>query len=106
MGFKTAAIRLIPKKGNCKEIKNWRPISLLNCIYKVLSRVINKRLNKVANKLLSRAQKGFNSSRNIQECLINIIENIAYSKKHNVNGVLVAIDQAKAFDSVSNLYCI
>ena len=102
--FKTAAIRLIPKKGNTNLIKNWRPISLLNCCYKILSRVINNRLKKVAHKLLSRAQKGFTSKRFIQECLINVIENIAYAKKNNIEGAIVAIDQAKAFDSVLNGY--
>jgi hypothetical protein len=102
--FKSAAIRLIPKKGDCSNIKNWRPISLLNCTYKILSRVINNRLKKVTKKILSRAQKGFTNHRNIQECLINIIENVAFAKKHNINGALVAIDQSKAFDSVSNKY--
>jgi exonuclease III len=38
--FKTAKIKLIPKKGDLKKIGNWRPISLLNCFYKIISRVI------------------------------------------------------------------
>ena len=42
--FLTASIKLIPKKGDCTKIKNWRPISLLNCIYKIISKAINNRL--------------------------------------------------------------
>jgi hypothetical protein len=34
--FRTASIKLIPKKGDCSKIKNWRPISLLSCLYKVM----------------------------------------------------------------------
>ena len=34
--FKTASIKLIPKKGDTSEIKNWHPISLLNCSYKII----------------------------------------------------------------------
>ena len=41
--FLTATIKLIPKKGDCTAIKNWRPISLLNCNYKIVSKSINNR---------------------------------------------------------------
>ena len=44
--FLTASIKLIPKKGDCLKIKNWRPISLLNCIYKIIWKTINNRLKK------------------------------------------------------------
>ncbi len=45
--FKTAIIKLIPKKGDSSNIKKWRPISLLSCLYKILSRAINNRLKSV-----------------------------------------------------------
>jgi hypothetical protein len=45
--FKTAIIKLIPKKGDVSKIKNWRPISLLSNFYKIISRVINTRLQKL-----------------------------------------------------------
>jgi exonuclease III len=98
--FSTGAIRLIPKKGDTHQIKNWRPISLLNNIYKIISRAINNRLKKVADRILSRAQKGFNPSRYIQEVLINVIETISRCNNSNSAGFIVAIDEAKAFDSL------
>ncbi len=49
--FRSAKIRLIPKKGDCSKLKNWRPISLLNCFYKIISRAIAERLKKVINKI-------------------------------------------------------
>jgi exonuclease III len=100
--FKTAAIRLIPKKGNASEIKNWRPISLLNVMYKVIAKSLNNRLKKIAGKILGRAQKGFVQDRYIQECLINIIEGIQWSKKNNIPAFVLALDQAKAFDSIDH----
>ncbi len=54
--FKTAAIKLIPKKGDVSNIKNWRPISLLNCSYKIISRALNNRLKQVSDYIMSRAQ--------------------------------------------------
>jgi exonuclease III len=99
--FLVSSIKLIPKKGDTTKIKNWRPISLLNCIYKVVSKAVNNRLKKISDTILSRAQKGFANNRYIQECLININETISFCNRTNQPGMLVAIDQAKAFDTVN-----
>ena len=49
--FRTANIKLIPKKGDLGKLKNWRPISLLNCFYKIISRLITMRLRKYMDKM-------------------------------------------------------
>ncbi len=54
--FKTAIIKLISKKGDGRSIKKWCPISLLSCMYKIISRVVNNRLKSVVNRFTSRAQ--------------------------------------------------
>ncbi len=102
--FKTAVIKLIPKKGDTTMIKNWRPISLLINFYKIISRLINSRLQDFTDRLLSRAQKGFTKSRQIHEVIINCMETMGLCKKNNIKGVIVSIDQTKAFDSVSHSY--
>jgi hypothetical protein len=102
--FATAQIRIIPKKGDTSKLKNWRPISLLSNFYKILSRAINNRLKGVVNRVLSRAQKGFTKSRQIQEVIINIDETIFRCKEKNINGAMICVDQAKAFDSVDHAY--
>jgi Reverse transcriptase (RNA-dependent DNA polymerase) len=58
--FRSAKIKLIPKKGDPSKLNNWRPISLLSNFYKIISRAINNRLNKIVNRICSRAQKGYN----------------------------------------------
>jgi hypothetical protein len=102
--FCSATIRLIPKKGYLTLLKNWRPISLLSNFYKILSRAINLRLNKFVNRICSRSQKGYNSCRYSQEVLINIWEQIAHCKLNNIKGAIVAIDMAKAFDTLSHAF--
>ncbi len=102
--FRTASIKLIPKKGDCTKIKNWRPISLLSCLYKVISRALNNRLKKVSGIIFSRGQKGFTKDRHIQEVLMNIVEMIAHCKEYNIPVAILSIDTAKAFDSVSHRY--
>ncbi len=51
--FRSASIKLIPKKGDKTEMKNWRPISLLSNLYKIISRAINMRLNPIVNRICS-----------------------------------------------------
>jgi hypothetical protein len=46
--FRPACIKLIPKKGYLGDLKNWRPITLLSNMYKIISRAINARLNCIA----------------------------------------------------------
>ena len=103
--FRTACIRLIPKKGNTKQIKNWRPISLLSCYYKIISRVINTRLGTVIDKITGRIQKAYNSKKFIHEVVINLCNNIEHCNKNNVPGMIVSIDQTKAFDSIYHDFC-
>jgi hypothetical protein len=102
--FRRARIRLIPKKGNKKLLKNWRPISLLNCFYKIISRVISTRLKKYMDKLTPTAQKGYSTTRQCQEVLISVIDTIAHCKKNKKRGAVLSLDIRKAFDTVSHQF--
>jgi retron-type reverse transcriptase len=76
----------------------------LNCFYKIISRAINNRLKKFVDRITSRAQKGFTSSRYIHEVIINLSQTLGHCKKHNVDGAIVSIDLAKAFDTIQHNY--
>jgi hypothetical protein len=102
--FRSACIRLIPKKGDLSNINNWRPISLLSNVYKIISRAINERLKPVVNRICSRAQKGYNDKRYVQEVLINVCETMAFCRKENVRGAVLAVDMAKAFDTLDHAF--
>ncbi len=98
--FRTAIIRLIPKKGDTTQLKNWRPISLLSCYYKIISKSLNTRLGKVIGKVTSMAQKAYCPDRYMHEAILNTVEMIKHCQNQNVPGVLLAVDLHKAFDSV------
>jgi exonuclease III len=102
--FSSAGIKLIPKKGDTKHIKNWRPISLLNSIFKIISKALDFRLQKITEIILSRGQKGFTAKRQMHECIINIIETIQYAKSNKIPAFVLALDMAKAFDTVRHDY--
>ena len=46
---------LIPKKGGAKDLMDFRPISLVGSLYKLLSKVLSNRLKKVISKVISPA---------------------------------------------------
>jgi len=104
MSFRTANIKLIPKKGDLSKIKNWRPISLLNCFYKIISRVITSRIRKYIDKMTPICQKGYSSSRYCQEVLISIIEGIERCNFEKKKGAVISLDIKKAFDSLSHQF--
>ena len=102
--FRGAKIRLIPKKGDTSKIKNWRPISLLNCFYKILSRVLTNRLRVYIDKLTPVCQKGYSETRQCQEVLISVSDCVSKCNYRKIRGALLSLDISKAFDTLSHTF--
>lgn len=91
----------IPKGDKSRElIKNWRPISLLNVVYKIGSASIANRIKKVLPKLIEKDQTGFVPGRYIGDNIRILYDMIHYINSKNLSGLLVLIDFEKAFDSL------
>ena len=79
---KQGAITFIPKPNKSRvNLKNWRPISLLNVIYKLASAVISNRLKKVLDGLINENQKGFIAGRFLGENVRLIYDVLFETKK-------------------------
>ena len=99
---KQGIITCIPKPNKPRiNLKNWRPISLLNVTYKLASAVISNRLKTVLDKVIHENQKGFIAGRFLVENVSLIYAVLFESKKQNIPGLLLSIDFEKAFDTVS-----
>ena len=99
---KQGIITCLPKPNKSREnLKNLRPISLLNVIYKLASTVISNRLKRVLHKLIHDDQKGFIAGRFIGENIRLIYDVIFEIQLQNIPGLLLSIDLEKAFDTVS-----
>ena len=98
---------LLPKPDKDKRLlTNWRPISLLNHIYKILSGALAERLKPVLPSIIHEDQKGFVAGRYIGECIRNTYDIMEYAKEKNRAGLLLLIDFEKAFDSISHSFII
>ena len=49
---KNATVKLLFKKDDHRSLKNWRPISLLNTDYKILSKILTNRISNVLDKIV------------------------------------------------------
>ncbi|KAG1117144.1 hypothetical protein G6F40_003152 [Rhizopus arrhizus] len=97
-------VRLLPKKGDLSTLKNWRPISLINCDAKIYTRIINQRMRSVLDTIINRYQTGFLGDRFIAEngMILNILMEQAHVQKRPEIGLL--LDQEKAYDRVHPMY--
>ena len=98
---KRGIITLLHKGNDRKDLNNWRPITILNTDYKILSKVIASRLQLVISDIISTSQKGFVKGRNITELIRHIDDTINLANRSNTSGIIAAVDFSKAFDSVS-----
>ena len=100
--LRQCVISCLPKGNKPRELlKNWRPISLLNVVYKICSASIANRLKSTLYKVIDESQTGFLPGRFIGESTRLVYDIMDYCERHNQNGLLMLIDFEKAFDSVS-----
>ena len=94
---KQGIITCIPKGDKNKDfIKNWRPISLLNVIYKIGSSCIANRIKTVLPLLINEDQSGFILNRYIGDNIRLIYDLINYLNSKNLPGMLLCLDFEKA----------
>ena len=102
---KRGAIRISFKKGDRDDLKNYRPITLLNVDLKIITHALSKRLANVLPKLVHNYQKAvpgriITENIHIVQDLINLIN------KNGDSAAFLFYDQEKAFDRMSHTFII
>ena len=94
-------ITCIPKQGKLRnDLKNWRPLTLLNCIYKFFSSMVACRLKTTLPGIINEDQTGFISGRFIGENTRMVYDTIDHCNTYNKQGLLLILDFSKAFDTI------
>eukprot|EP00253_Pinus_taeda_P020133 PITA_20133 len=101
---KSSHIALIPKEVNPLSFNRFRPISLCNVSYKIVTKILANRLKKLLPHLISENQGGFVPSKQITDNVILIQEVIHNSFNRGERGMIIKLDMANAFDRVNHSF--
>ena len=94
-------ISLIPKSNkNPLLLSNWRPLSLVNSDYKILTKCLAGRIKPLLADLINPDQCGFIPGRHIGDNILNVDSISEYLKSQDKSGIGLCLDFEKAFDSV------
>lgn len=102
--FKISKIIPIYKKGSKLEMSNYRPISLLSPLSKVLEKIIFIRITSflTVNKLLNENQYGYRAQHSTELAVLQLAQNVMNNLNEKILTVGVFIDLSKAFDVINH----
>uniref|UniRef100_A0A9J8CAK8 Reverse transcriptase domain-containing protein n=1 Tax=Cyprinus carpio carpio TaxID=630221 RepID=A0A9J8CAK8_CYPCA len=102
--FRIGIVSLLYKKGDRTDLKNWRPITLLNLDCKLFSKILATRMSTVLEDVIHPDQACAVPGRKITDSLVLIRDTICYARDRNIRLVVLNLDFEKAFDRVSHQY--
>ena len=102
--LKVAKVTPLFKKGSTDIPGNYRPISVLPLISKILEKIVNKQLKYYLEKkgILYKHQYGFRSKYSTKLSLIHLINNLIHQIDSGKASIGIVIDFAKAFDTINH----
>lgn len=103
-GINTTFIALIPKVETPQRLNDFRPISLVGCLYKILSKVLANRLRMVMSSVISETQTAFVKDIQILDGILIANEAVDEARKSKKELMMFKVDFQKAFDSVDWVY--
>ncbi|GAU36760.1 hypothetical protein TSUD_213250 [Trifolium subterraneum] len=98
--FLSYFVTLIPKVSSPTSLSDFRPISLLGCLYKLIAKVLAKRLAKVMDSIITSNQSAFIKGRNLVDGVLVVNEVVELAKKSKRDCLIFKVDFEKAYDSV------
>ena len=93
-------IALVPKKSQSPKVSNFRPISLVTSLYKIIAKVLSRRLLKVIHETISSSQGAFVEGRQILDVVLIANEAVDEKRRSGEERIVFKIDFEKAYNHV------
>ncbi|GJU19060.1 RNA-directed DNA polymerase, eukaryota [Tanacetum coccineum] len=100
IGCNSSFVALIPKILDPKIVSDYRPISLIGSLYKVITKILATRLSSVISSLISDVQSAFLPNRQILDGPFILSELLSWCKFKYNQAMVFKVDFAKAYDSI------
>jgi len=94
-------VTLIPKKAAAVDILDYRPISMVGSVYKIIAKILSRRLKHVVADLIGETQTAFVNGRQVLDGALIANETVNWLQKTKKEGVLLKLDFQKAYDTVN-----
>ncbi|CAM2115755.1 unnamed protein product [Caretta caretta] len=101
-----AMFALLPKKGDLRDLWNWRPVSLLSTDYKVVAKAISLRLGSMLADVVHPDQTYTVPGWTIFDNLYLVRDLLELGCRDGLSFVLLSLDQEKAFDRMDHGYLL
>nr|GFB97613.1 RNA-directed DNA polymerase, eukaryota, reverse transcriptase zinc-binding domain protein [Tanacetum cinerariifolium] len=99
-GCNSSFIALIPKVLDANMVKDFRPISLIGSIYKIIAKILSNRLVNVLGDIVNEVQSAFIAGRQMLDGPFILNEVLQWCSKKNRKSLIFKVNFEKAFDSV------
>jgi len=99
-GINSTVISLIPKVASPQSLHDFRPISLVSNLYKILAKILANRLRQVIGSVVSEVQSAFVKNRQILDGYLIANEVVDEARKLSKYLLMFKVDFEKAYDSV------
>jgi hypothetical protein len=99
-GLNSTFIALIPKVDSPQRLNDFRPISLVGSLYKILAKLLANRLRRVIGSVISETQTAFVKDRQILDGILIANEVVDEARRSKKELLLFKVDFEKAYDSV------
>lgn len=93
--FLSYFVTLIPKVSAPMSLKEYRPISLLGCLYKIISKVLASRLSKVMSSIISGSQSPFLKGKHLVDGVLVVNEVVDLAQKSKRECLILKVNFEK-----------
>lgn len=100
-GINCTFVALVPKVEGASTFSEFRPISMVGCVYKILAKVLANKFRKVLPEIIGETQAAFIGGKQILDGVLIANEVIDHWKKSRVGRLILKIDFEKAYDCVN-----